>query len=234
MSSLNRGGGRLIEDAAQSMEMAEPNARFRAACEYTRTMRKKVIYLDSPMRPMVFQPNHPGPWAGYLIGPYRDQLKSYIFDVEDQIALYESMRDGPRKREFDWRDGNRQIYPLREFLDRCNRDLAAFTFGDIDYDSLPAEWDCVWNDQMMTWVACDHGKPIGEMSLAAYALREHRVLNASSGEGVDVVPEPATTNVIGLIAALRRSIAEDDPAKAEVAAAEKTRSAKPMASKSRR
>ena len=39
------------------------------------------------------------------------------------------------------------------------------------------------------------------------------------GEGIDLdaVPEPVATNVIDLMAALRRSIAEDDKAKADAA-----------------
>jgi hypothetical protein len=217
------------------MEVLEPNACFIEAYRNQCSMRQKVIYLDSPMRPMVFMPTRPGPWAIHTTASCYAQFESYVFDVECQIALYEDMqRDPKRQTEAVWCDASRQIWTLREFLGCCSRDLAAFASAGLDYDSLPADWDCIWNDQMMTWVACEHGEPIGEMGIAAHTpseQREQRDSKASIGDGVDAVPEPAATNIIGLIAALRRSIAEDD--KAEAAAA-KAKSAKPAASKAPR
>jgi hypothetical protein len=69
---------------------------------------------------------------------------------------------------------------------------------------------------MMTWVACEHGKPVGE--------RDH-----------DAVPGSAAINVIDLMAALRRSIAEDDKAKLEpVPHPEKSKSTKAAAPKASR
>jgi hypothetical protein len=214
MSSPNRGAA-----AAQSIEVLEPNARFKEACRYQHTMRQKVIYLDSPMRPMVFMPTHPGPWAVHTNSSCYAQLKSYVFDVECQIALYEAMQTDPeRHTEAVLYGATRQIYILREFLGRCNRDLVAFASAGLDYDSLPADWDCIWNDQMMTWVACDHGKPIGE------------------GDR-DAVSGSAAINVIDLMAALRRSIAEDDKAKPEPAPqpekSKSTKAAAPKASRTR-
>jgi DNA end-binding protein Ku len=53
-----------------------------------------------------------------------------------------------------------------------------------------------------------------------YETRLRAMIDAKlKGEGIDVeaAPEPVATNVIGLMAALRRSIAEDDKAKAEPA-----------------
>jgi DNA end-binding protein Ku len=53
-----------------------------------------------------------------------------------------------------------------------------------------------------------------------YETRLRAMIDAKlKGEGIDqdAVPEPSTTNVIDLMAALRRSIAEDDKAKAEAA-----------------
>ena len=211
MSSLNRGAA-----AAQSIEVLEPNARFKEACRYQHTMRQKVIYLDSPMSPMVFMPTHPGPWAIHTNSSCYAQLKSYVFDVECQIALYEAMQTD--QREAVLYEATRKIYRLREFLDRCNRDLVAFASAGLDYDSLPTDWDCIWNDQMMTWVACEQGKPIGERDR-------------------DALPGSAAINVIDLMATLRRSIAEDDKAKPEPAPQpEKSKPAKaaaPKASKKR-
>jgi hypothetical protein len=189
LSGLNQGSA-----AAQSIEVLEPSARFKEAYRYQCTMRQKVIYLDSPMRPMVFMPTHPGPWAVHTDTSCYAQLESYVFDVECQIALYEAMQTDPAEAV----GARRQIYTLREFLGRCNRDLVAFASAGLDYDSLPADWDYIWNDQTMTWVACGHGKPIGERDR-------------------DAVPGSAAINVIDLMAALRRSIAEDDNAKAEPA-----------------
>jgi len=54
-----------------------------------------------------------------------------------------------------------------------------------------------------------------------YETRLRAMIDAKlKGEGIDLAeaPEPAATNVIDLMAALRRSIAEDDKAKAEMAA----------------
>jgi hypothetical protein len=193
MSSLNRGSA-----AAQMIEVLEPSARFKEACRYQHTMRQKVIYLDSPMRPMVFMPTHPGPWAVHTNTSCYAQLESYAFDVERQIALYEAMQADPERHTEAVRDGaRRQISILREFLGRCYGDLVAFASADLDYDSLPADWDCLWDDQMMTWVTCDHGK-LGE--------GDHDSMTGS-----------AAINVIDLIAALRRSIAEDDKANPEPA-----------------
>jgi hypothetical protein len=191
MSSLNRGSA-----AAQSIEMLEPSARFKEACSYQRTMRQKVIYLDSPMRPMVFMPTHPGPWAIHTNTSCYAQLESYVFDVECQIGLYEAMLTDPAEAVRS--DARRQIHSLREFFGRCRRDLVAFASAGLDYDSLPADWDCMWNDQRMTWVACERGRPIGERDR-------------------DAAPGSAAINVIDLMAALRRSIAKDDMAKAEPA-----------------
>jgi hypothetical protein len=211
MSGLNRGAA-----AAQSIEVPEANARFKEACRYQHSMRQKVIYLDSPMSPMVFMPTHPGPWAIHTNSSCYAQLKSYVFDVECQIALYEAMQTD--QREAVLYEATRKIYRLREFLDRCNRDLAAFASAGLDYDSLPTDWDCIWNDQMMTWVACEQGKPIGERDR-------------------DALPGSAEINVIDLMATLRRSIAEDDKAKPEPAPQpEKSKPAKaaaPKASKKR-
>jgi DNA end-binding protein Ku len=61
-----------------------------------------------------------------------------------------------------------------------------------------------------------------------YEMRLRAMIDAKlKGEGIDVdaVPEPATTNVIDLMAALRRSIAEDD--KAKEAAAPQPEKSKP-------
>src|ERR1700733_10758365 len=67
-----------------------------------------------------------------------------------------------------------------------------------------------------------------------YETRLRAMLDAKlKGEGIDVdaAPEPTATNVIDLMAALRRSIADDDKAKAEATPAGKTKSPKQAAPK---
>src|SRR3984885_10707936 len=67
-----------------------------------------------------------------------------------------------------------------------------------------------------------------------YETRMRAMIDAKlKGEGIDVdaAPEPTATNVIDLMAALRRSIADDDKAKAEATPAGKTKSPKQAAPK---
>jgi DNA end-binding protein Ku len=70
-----------------------------------------------------------------------------------------------------------------------------------------------------------------------YETRMRAMIDAKlKGEGIDVdaAPEPTATNVIDLMAALRRSIADDDKAKAEATPAGKTKSPKQAAPKTTR
>ncbi len=72
-----------------------------------------------------------------------------------------------------------------------------------------------------------------------YETRLRAMLDAKlKGEGItlDEAPEPAATNVVDLMAALRRSLAEDDiqAASAEPAPPAKSKAAKPAAPKASR